>query len=38
MKYMLLVNNGPRGRDWDSLTPEEQQEIYAGYRAVNETP
>jgi hypothetical protein len=38
MKYMLLINNGPRGRDWDSLTPEEQQEIYAGYRAVNETP
>ena len=38
MKYMLLINNGPRGRDWDSLTPEEQQEIYAGYQAVNKTP
>jgi hypothetical protein len=38
MKYMLLINNGPKGRDFANLTEEEQQAFYAGYQAVNQTP
>ena len=30
MKYMLLINNGRKIQDFAGLTPEEQQEIYAG--------
>ena len=43
MKYMLLIHQGdtPTPRDpeaWATLSADEQQEIYAAYKAVNETP
>lgn len=43
MKYMLLIHQGtaptPRSpEEWDHLSEEEQQTVYADYRAVNETP
>ncbi len=43
MQYMLLIHQGttptPLDPDaWATLTPEQQQEIYAAYRAINETP
>src|SRR5436305_12946838 len=42
MKYMLLIHQGttptPLDPDaWATLSEEEQQEIYAAYKAVNET-
>ena len=37
MKYMLLIHHG-EPPDWEALSQEEQQEIYAGYQAVNQTP
>jgi len=38
MKYMMLINLGPRARDWQSLPKEEQRAIAAGYQALNQTP
>jgi hypothetical protein len=43
MKYMLMIHQGttPTPLDpeaWATLSPEEQQEIYAAYKAINETP
>jgi hypothetical protein len=42
MKYMLLIHQGttplPGTPEWDALTREEQAGVYAGYKAVNETP
>ena len=43
MQYMLLIHQGttptPLDPDaWATLSPEQQQEIYAAYREVNETP
>jgi hypothetical protein len=38
MKYAMLINLGPRARDWRNLTTEEQREIAAGYQAINQTP
>jgi hypothetical protein len=43
MKFMLLIHQGttPTPRDpeaWARLSPEEQQAVYADYRAINETP
>jgi hypothetical protein len=42
MKYMLLIHHGTTpvaGTDaWDSLTDEERGRVYAGYKALNETP
>jgi hypothetical protein len=38
MKYMLLINLGPRARDFASMTPEEQTAVAAGWQAVNATP
>ena len=38
MKYMLLINLGPKARDFQSLSPEERNEIAAGFKALNETP
>ena len=41
MKYMLLIHQGdtpvPGSPEWDRLSPEEQQAVYAGYQAVNQT-
>jgi hypothetical protein len=42
MKYILLIHQGttptPRTPDWDALPEAEQQQIYADYKALNETP
>ena len=43
MKYMLMIHQGttPTPLDpeaWATLSPDEQQEIYAAYKALNETP
>jgi hypothetical protein len=42
MKYMLMIQQGdsptPRSpEDWSRLSPEEQQAVYADYKAVSET-
>lgn len=43
MKYMLMIHQGttPTPLDpeaWAALPAEEQQAIYAAYKAINETP
>jgi hypothetical protein len=43
MKYMLLIHQGttptPQSPDeWATLSADEQQAIYAAYKAINETP
>jgi hypothetical protein len=43
MKYMLLIYQGdtPTPRDqeaWSRLRPEEQQAVYADYKAISEAP
>ena len=38
MKYMMLISLGPEARDFQSLSQEEQQQIYAGWKAINDTP
>ena len=43
MKYMLLIQQGdtptPQSPEaWERLSEDEQQAIFADYRAVNETP
>ena len=36
MKYMLLIHHGETP-DFDGLPQDEQQAIYAGYQAINQT-
>jgi hypothetical protein len=43
MKYMLLIHQGTAPtpyspEEWARLSEEEQNEVYAGYQGVNETP
>ena len=43
MKYMLMIHQGttPTPLDpeaWATLSADEQQAIYAAYKAINETP
>jgi hypothetical protein len=43
MKFMLLIHQGdtptPQDPDaWARLSQEEQQSVYADYKAINETP
>ena len=43
MKYMLLIHQGdtptPRAPEaWAALSQEEQNAVYADYKAINETP
>ena len=43
MKYILLIHQGaaPTPRDeeaWASLSEDEQNAVYADYKAINETP
>jgi hypothetical protein len=43
MKFMLLIHQGttptPQDPDaWGQLSQEEQQAVYADYKAINETP
>jgi hypothetical protein len=41
VKYMLLIHQGttpaPGAPEWDNLSPEEQNQVYADYQAINET-
>jgi hypothetical protein len=42
MKYMLLIHQGstplPGSDEWNRLSPDEQGQVYAAYKALNETP
>jgi len=42
MRYMLLIHQGttplPGSPEWESLSQEEQGQVYADYKAINETP
>ena len=42
MKYMLLIHQGttplPGTPEWDALSQDEQGQVYAAYKALNETP
>jgi hypothetical protein len=42
MKYMLLIHQGttplPGSEDWDRLSDEERQSVYADYKGINATP
>jgi hypothetical protein len=42
MKYMLLIQHGdtptPPSEEWDRLSDDEKNAVFAGYQAVNETP
>jgi hypothetical protein len=42
MKYMLLIHQGttplPGTEAWESLSQDEQNSVYAAYKALNETP
>ena len=42
MKYILLIHQGdtptPRSGTWDTLSEEEQNRVYADYKAINQTP
>jgi hypothetical protein len=42
MKYMLLIHQGttplPGTPEWDQLSADDQQAVYAAYGAINETP
>jgi hypothetical protein len=42
MKYMLLIHQGttpvPGTAEWETLSQDEKNEVYAAYKAVNETP
>lgn len=38
MKYVMLINLGPRARDWRNLSEDDQKAIAAGYQQINQTP
>jgi hypothetical protein len=42
MKYMLLIHQGstptPPSEEWDRLSDEERNAVYADYMAINQTP
>jgi hypothetical protein len=42
MKYMMLIHQGdtptPRTAEWERLSEEEKGAVFAGYKALNETP
>ena len=42
MKYMLLIHHGdtptPGTDEWNNLSQDEQNAVYADYQALNETP
>jgi hypothetical protein len=37
MQYLMLINLGPKARDYKSLSAEEQKAIAEGYQALNQT-
>ena len=42
MKYMMLIYQGttptPPSPEWDALPDDKKQEVFSGYKALNETP
>ena len=43
MKFLMLIHQGsaptPRSpEEWSRLSEDEQQAVYSGYKAINETP
>ena len=42
MNYMLLIHQGdtptPQSEEWDRMSQDEQNAVYADYKQVNETP
>ena len=38
MKFMMLIALGPQAREFEDLPEEEQKAIYAGWKAINDTP
>ena len=42
MQYVMLIHQGttplPGSPEWEGLSPEEQQQVYADYKALNEIP
>jgi hypothetical protein len=42
MKYMLLIHQGatptPRSEEWERLPKQEQDAVFAAYKAIGETP
>ncbi len=42
MKYMLLIHQGttplPGTPEWEGLSADEQNAVYADYQAINQTP
>jgi hypothetical protein len=42
MKYLLLIQHGdtptPGTEAWETLSEDEQREVYADYQALNQTP
>jgi hypothetical protein len=32
MKYMMLINLGPKARDWEQMTEEERSSLQAGFQ------
>ena len=42
MKYLLLIHQGdaptPQSDEWGRLSEEEQNAVYADYKAISETP
>jgi hypothetical protein len=42
MKYMLLIHQGdtptPPSEEWERLSEDEKEAVYADYQAINETP
>src|SRR6266545_888194 len=42
MRYMLLIQQGdtplPGTPEWERLSEDEQEEVYADYQAINQTP
>ena len=42
MKFMLMIHQGttptPPSKEWDELSEAERGAVYAGYKAINETP
>jgi hypothetical protein len=38
MKYMMLINLGPKARDQSSLTEEDRKALQEGFQALNQTP
>ena len=38
MQYMMLINLGPRVRDYQNLSEDERKALADGFQALNETP